>query len=687
MAMNAANSDLNVYLTVTTPLGKDAFEILGLVGDDHISSPFHYTVEMVSSDIDVDFNQILGKSITVNVDRGDGGLLYFNGIVGSLRQLINRDGRFVFTAELRPWFWLLTMVSDCRIFQNLSVPDIIEQIFGDLGFSDFRNGLTGTYNPREYCTQYRETSFDFISRLMEEEGIFYFFEHEDGKHTLVLADDADAHKECPGSGTAGFQKVNAPWADDAGIAEGTLQGRLTISEYKINDYNFETPSTALLVTAAGSGTQSNRSLYDYPGNYLKTDQGEKIAKTRIEAHELAAKSILGRGYCKGFAAGYKFTLEDYDRSDANGTYVLRSVHHVVTQQEYSNTFEAFPVSVPFRPPRITRKPLLPGYQTAVVVGKSGEEIWTDKYGRVKVQFPWDIRGEHDESSSCWIRVAQTWAGKGWGSMVIPRIGMEVLVCFLDGDPDRPLVIGAIYNSQQTVPYTLPDEQTKSTMKSNSSKGGGGFNEIRFEDKKDSEEIFVNAQKDMNVTVGNDQMEHVVHARQVFVQKDAPTLDGSITDGLTVVGNRTVTIKGADTEEKHVNEGKFTQTVTKEFSLTVDGDTLTITATNDIIIKGKSITIETTGGDFKVKSSADVMMEATSNLTDKAGQALTNKAGTDLKNEAGTSLTNKAGTTLENKASVSMTNDGGASLTNKASGTQTVDGGGMLVVKGGMVKIN
>jgi type VI secretion system secreted protein VgrG len=307
--------------------------------------------------------------------------------------------------------------------------------------------------------------------------------------------------------------------------------------------------------------------------------------------------------------------------------------------------------------------VIAGIQTALVVGKSGEEIWTDQYGRVVVQFHWDQRGQRNENSSCWIRVAQGWAGKQWGSVFIPRIDQEVLVSFLEGDPDRPIITGVVYNAQQTVPYTLPTEQTKSTIKSNSSKGGGGSNEIRFEDKKDAEELFIHAQKDMTTKVEHVLLEAVKSSRQAFVMAGEPTLDDQVQEALTVEGSRKVTIKGADKAETHTNEGTYTHTVTKTFDLTVNGDSLNITAAGAITIKGQSITLQTTGGDLQLTSAAN------------------------LSAEASRSLTNTAGTSLTNKASLSLTNDGGVSLTNKASSTQEVDGGALLTMKGAIVKIN
>jgi type VI secretion system secreted protein VgrG len=312
------------------------------------------------------------------------------------------------------------------------------------------------------------------------------------------------------------------------------------------------------------------------------------------------------------------------------------------QEEYSNSFDAFPATATYRPPLATPRPHISGSQTALVVGKSGEEIWTDQYGRIKVKFSWDQSTPKDETSSCWVRVSTPWAGKQWGSIQIPRIGQEVVVSFLEGNPDRPLITGSVYNASETVPYTLPDNQTRSTFKSNSSKGGNGFNEICFEDKAGSEEIFIQAQKDMNVVVLNDST--------ATITKD---------ETITVKGKRTMTVTG---DEAHTNQANFSSTITKDETVTVKGKR-TMTVTGNEAHTNQADFSSTVSGNFSLKVSGNLTIEASGSVSIKAGTTFTNKAGTD------------------------MTNDAGTTLTNKAAASQTVDGGGMLTVKGGMVKIN
>jgi type VI secretion system secreted protein VgrG len=667
-----------VYLYVKTPLdGADKkFFLEGLEGEERISGLFHYSLRLKTTDNAVDFSQMVGKSITVTIEQYGGGKRFINGVVTGFRQGENEENITTYYAEIRPWFYRLTLTADSRIFQNKTVPQIIEQVFGEFDFSAFTNSVTKTYTAREYCVQYQETAFDFISRLMEDEGIFYYFEHTEAAHTLVFADDGDAHASIPGLSTARFRKVVDGWREDDIIDECSFEQQVIPNKYAAEDFHFETPETDLLTSVVGKEQGSLR-VYEYPGGFTTTAVGDAVVKRRIEARELPQKTLKGKGYCRAFIAGYKFALEGHDRQDMNASYVLRRVSMGVDQERYTNTFEAFPADVPFRPPLTTRKPKIFGTQTAVVVGPKNEEIWPDKYGRVKVQFHWDQVGAKDEKSSCWVRVAQVWAGKSWGTLFIPRIGTEVIVSFLEGDPDRPIIIGTVYNATQTVPYTLPADKNKSTILTRSTKKGKAGNEIRFDDTKDSEELYFHAQKDMNIKVENDRTKSVLNDEKITIKKNRTATIEEANEKLTVKkGNRTVIVKkGKETHsvkgkrtltvtgnENHTNKAKFTHVVKGNYTLKVKGN-LTID------VKGK------------------VTIKSGSSFSTKAGTSITNKAGTALTNKSGTSLTNKAGTSLTNKASASLTNKAGASMTNKASASQTVDGGGMLTLKGGIVKVN
>ena len=510
--------DKQIYLYVTTPADEDGrkFDLMKIQGEEQISGLFRYTLMLRSEDGNVDFKKMVGQPITVTIEMYNGSKRYINGIVSRFMQGAFDGNITTYYAEIRPWLWQLTLTSNSKIFQNQSVLDIIKEVFSDSGFTDFEEKTIRSYPPREYCVQYQETAFTFVSRLMEDEGIFYFFKHEDGKHTLVIADDLDAHEPCPGLEYARMRYASLQdRTDDIFIIDCTLEQQMIPNKYATEDFNFETPHSDLLTTVDGKEKGKFR-IYEYPGNYGVTGDGEKISDKRIEMYELPQKILKGEGFCRAFIAGYKFDLEEHERQDMNISYVLKQLSVNADQDEYRNTFEAFPADVPFRPARTAAKPKIVGTQTAIVVGKSGEEIWTDQYGRVKVQFHWDQEGKKNENSSCWVRVTQTWAGKGWGTLFIPRIGAEVIVSFLEGDPDRPIITGTVYNASQTVPYNLPAEKTKSTMKTNSSLGGKGFNEIRFEDKKGKEEIYLQGEKDWNILIKNDKNQTVGHDESLSV---------------------------------------------------------------------------------------------------------------------------------------------------------------------------
>ncbi len=595
-------------------------------------------------------------------------------LVAEIHQLPADASADRYQLVLRPWLWWLTLASNNRVFQNLATSDIVTTIFSAHGFTDYQLKLSGSYEPREYCVQYGETDFAFVSRLLEEEGIFWFFTHEDGKHTLVLGDSNDAFPPIPNGPTVPYFGQGIGERELHGVRSGQVCLQAVAGVYSATDYEFTTPTTSLYSQA--EAVSGPRSRYEHPGGYTAKARGDALSKQRVDELRSQEKRFIGESDCRWLVPGHWFTLSGHDDATLNIDWLVTSVTHEASHEHYRNRFEAIPKATRYRPPRITPKPRM-HTQTAVVVGKSGEEIWTDQYGRIKIQFPWDRDGKNDETSSCWVRVVLPWSGKGFGMQFIPRIGQEVIVTFIDGDPDRPLVTGCVYNGDNTLPYALPDNQTQSGIKTNSSKGGGGFNELRFEDKKDAEEVFLQAQKDMKVNVLNDSTATIGHDETLTVQnaRTRTVKEGDETITLEK-GKRSVTIQtGSDTldvkdsrtvkvgaDQTHSTGGNYSHKVTGNYELTVDGN-LTIKVSGTLTLQS--------GGSLTIKSDAD--------LAAQAGTSITQKAGTSLTNQAGTSLDNKAGTTL--------TNDAGISLTNKASAEQTVDGGGMLTIKGGLVKVN
>ncbi|SHH10043.1 type VI secretion system Vgr family protein [Massilia sp. CF038] len=675
-------------VSLSTALGADQLQLSRMHGEEALSELFVYHLELHSADVAIDLQAMVGKAATVSVALADGALRTFNGVVTRFVQTGGSAGSATYRAELRPWLWWLTLDADARIYQRKTVPDIICALFAELGFSGFKNALSGTYAERDYCVQYNESAFDFVSRLMEEEGIFYCFEHEGASHTMVLLDDADHYRPCTGLAQARYQDTSSSRDRLDLVFRCEMEQSAVPGKYASGDFHFKTPAAALSASAEGAGGDTR--VYQYPGGYMDAGGGTALASLRMQALAQPSRALRGASTCRAFTAGGKFDLSGHFRDDLNSSYVLRRVAHELSAEDYSNSFEAFPLALPFRAPLRTPKARIVGTQTATVVGKSGEEIWTDEFGRVKVQFHWDQRGKRDEDSSCWIRVAHGSAGLGFGAFFLPRMGQEVLVSFLDGDPDRPIVTGGVYNATQTYPEPLPANQTRSGIRSQSSKGGGGSNELRFEDKKDAEELYLHAQKDMltlvendrscTVAKGNDTMLVEKGNRSCTVGEGNDTLVvskgnrsctvGEGNDTLVVSkGNRSCTVtegnevllveKGTrsvtvEADETHTSKANFTHTVTKNYELKVDGN-LTITVT----------------GSLSIKSDKDVAIEAATSMACKAG----------------TTINNSAGTAFENKAGTTMLNDAGVSLTNKGSASQTIDGGGALTIKGGIVKIN
>jgi type VI secretion system secreted protein VgrG len=537
---------------VYTPAGNDVLLLENLEGEEAISRPFEYRLDMLSTNPAVDAESLINKTVHVEIDQADGSKRYIHGMVSHFISRGPQQLLTAYSAVVRPWFWFLSLWQDCKIFQSKSVPDIVEKVFKDCGYSDFTLKLYKTYQPRDYCVQYRESCMDFVARLLEEEGIFYFFEHTAHKDTLILTDKGVGCTPCPGNSTGTMSPYASSAQPDDVITSIEQETHTATAKVTLQDYNFLTPNQNLQANAQGTGPGE---AYDYPGKYDSRGTGDDYAGVRLEELEAPVKIVRGEGNCRAFTAGYKFDLKNHGQRAMNTSYLLTRVRismatnsyrtNADVRDDYSNTFEAVPAAVTYRPARVTRKPVISGVQTAVVVGPSGEEIYSDQYGRVKVQFYWDRVGTKDQNSSCWLRVSQDWAGKTWGAVFIPRIGQEVIVDFLEGDPDRPLITGRVYNADQMPPYTLPDNQTQSGVKTRSSKGGAGanYNEFFFEDKKGSELIRMHAEKDLLTEVENDETRNVMHDRTVTITNNETQTVDKGNETLTLnMGNQSTTIK-------------------------------------------------------------------------------------------------------------------------------------------------
>jgi len=514
----------NRQIGIDTPLGANVLVLRNFTAAEHLGRLFQIDAELLSENFQISFPQIVGQNVTIRLETIQAAPRFFNGHVRVFRQL-GAVGRLAhYHAVIIPKLWFLTRSADCRIFQNKKVPDIVKEVLQERGITDIEDTLTASYPQWEYCVQYRETDFNFISRLMEQEGIHYYFKHAQGSHTLVLADGNSSHPPFPGYADMSFHQEGVGVVNLQGIKQWAMAQEVQAGSYVLNDYNFETPKTDLKAPSNidRQNVEANHELYDYPGEYDKFDDGKRYSRMRIEEVQSDFEIAEGSGDVRGVAAGFKAKINGLSRSDQIDDYLVVSTM-IYAESEgflsgggasdggaFSCSFTAVRAKTPFHPARLTPKPIIQGAQTAVVTGPKGEEIYTDKYGRIKVQFHWDRKGKKDENTTCFIRVAELWAGKRWGSIFTPRIGQEVVVNFLEGDPDQPLIIGSVYNAEQMQPYLGEglDEKHKhdpklSGIKSCSTKGGQGYNELRFDDNKGREEIFVHAEKDLDTRVRND----------------------------------------------------------------------------------------------------------------------------------------------------------------------------------------
>jgi type VI secretion system secreted protein VgrG len=650
----AEYKQLNRSLQVSTPLGDDLLLVTGFHGTEQISHLFSFELKLIAANsTTIDFSKLVGNDITLSVTTPEQGgatdWRYVSGICASFSQG-NRNEEFTsYYAEVVPKVWLLTRRVQSRIFQQKSVPDILKEVLK--GFDcDFQ--LRAQYEYREYCVQYRETDFDFASRLMEEEGIFYFFEHGKSDHKMIVADGSSVHPDVPGLKNARYDVVEGGGPTGDHIFEWRKTQALRAAKYSLWDHCFQQPTKNLeakesIMESVKAGTVNHQlkgpaneplEIYDFPGGYALRfdginpsggeqpdrlqkilDDNKRTVKLRMEAEALHSLTIQGSSGCRNFVAGHKFTLDRH--FDGDGDYVLVSVTHEASigsayrtgstggDMTYSNTFSCIPIRLPFRPERKTPRPFVQGVQNAVVTGPPGEEIFTDKYGRVKVQFYWDREGKKDANSSCWLRVGTHWAGKGWGSINIPRIGQEVIVAFVEGNPDEPVIVSSVYNRETMPANSLPDKKVICGLKSNTYKGTG-YNEVSLDDTDKEEKITIHAQHDMGTTIEHDET-HIIKSgdRTIKVQtgKHTETVKGdtkiTIESGKyehsVATGTADYNVKGALTEYCDT-----TQATTVKDKITIKSNTADIevnAATKIRLITGASSIEMTSDGIIKISA--------------------------------------------------------------------------------------
>jgi type VI secretion system secreted protein VgrG len=753
--MSITTQDHRVF-ELKTPLGKDVLLLQKMIGTEPMSQPFVLELDLLSEKGDIKADDILGQKVCVSLTLPQGQKRFFHGFVSEFSHG-GWQRYYHYRAIVRPWYWLLTRTADCRIFQELTVPQIFEHVVQQYGFTDYELRLTGNYQVREYCVQYRETDFNFLSRLLEQEGIYFFFEHAETKHTLVLIDDPGKHQTC-----SGYETV--PYYPPAGkdmlrerdhLQTWTCTSSVRSGSFATTDFDFEQPRKSLAGSAsiARQHQQSNYEVFDYPGllTPLESQQSDQVAKVRIQELQSPYMVASGHGNAAGLGTGVRFTLDKFPRKDLNIAYIVTRANYTITAntyetgqsqttQEFTVAIEAIDARTQFRPERRTSKALIHGTQTAIVVGPAGEEIYTDKYGRVKVQFHWDRYGKQDEQSSCWVRVSQPWAGKNWGAIHIPRIGQEVIVSFLEGDPDRPIITGRVYNGDSMPPYTLPGNATQSGIKTRSSKGGSdaNFNEIRFEDLKGSEQLYVHAEKNHDIvvekdethSVGNDRSKTITHDETTKVGHDRTETVGNneqISVGVNrseqVGANENIKIGANRTEAVGANE---TISIVSNRTKSVGGnETATVSmlrfhnvGINEMVNVGGAQEVNIGAAQTITVGAAQLITVGAAQVTSVGVNQSTNVAvhrsvtvggsqshhvvgerkakvdaadklhvGTSIQIEAGESVIIKTG-----KASIMMKSDGtiqinGQDITTKGSGTVHVKAAGDVEIKGKSVKHN
>ena len=604
-------------VTIHTPLGEQ-LHFRELRGQENISQLFSLDVEMLSESESIDPKALLGKNATIEIETQGGGRRFIDGIVTRFGMQGQDHRHYAYKARLSPWLWLATRKSDFRIFQNQTVPDIIEQVLGVYGHP-LQKKLTRAYRSWDYCVQYNESDCDFVSRLMEHEGIYYFFEHASGQHTLVLCDDIIAsHSVLPGGASIPFYPPEkAAAGDQENIHAWQLEQEIKSGRHYSDDYDFKKPRADLthLRRDPPGHAHDGHEIYEWPGGYTQLSDGEDYIRVRLKESLTGQSRVRGQSCHRALATGYTFSLYNYPRGDQNQQYLITGLSYHLKEnprvsavapgakgsaaedgsfQRYE--LQAQPTSLAYTPARTTPKPRTTGPQTAVVVGPAGEEIWTDEYGRIKVQFHWDRLGAMNENSSCWIRVATNWAGPGFGAISIPRIGHEVVVDFLNGDPDYPLVTGCVYNAANMPPWALPANATQSGIKTRSSKGGaagaglkngpGDANAIRFEDKAGAEQLWLHAQKDQLTEVENDEDKWVGNDRRKTIDRDETNV---------IHRDRTETV---DRNEKIDVHGWRTEVVDLDETLTVHQNrTRTVDLDESIrICKNRTKTVDANGRD-------------------------------------------------------------------------------------------
>jgi type VI secretion system secreted protein VgrG len=606
--------DRNRIAQVSCALGRNTLVLYRMRGREELGRLAQWDLELLADRSNLDIATMLGSDFSLSLDIPGGGAREYNGIVTAFELARPASTQpnlpALYRATVRPRLWLLTRASHCRFFHRMTVPAIIAKVLGDYRI-DFENKCSATYPEVEHCAQYRETDFDFVSRLAEREGIYYFIAHEGGKHRLILTDSSQVHGATPYCAELPFRPQPATPHEHAWVYAWSTGGEVATGIVEINDYDFEKPSQSAQQGLLARGLRSARfdpavyAMQEHAPGYTQPADAERLARAHVEAHQASNGFASARTTARAIWPGGLVRLAGHPLAAQNREHLVVSAEYAIHSDDYLSTldaharppvfdcaFRALPRDAGFRAARSTPRARVAGPQTAVVVGPEGEEIHTDRYGRIKVQFHWEQLEAQEVRESlqrCWVRVAQPWAGKGYGAFFLPRIGQEVLVQFIEGDPDRPLVIGSVYNAAQTTPCELPAKMARTTLKSRTTKGGNGFNEMRFDDTRGAEQLFFHAERDLETWVKHDALTRIGNERHVIVEQN---------DFARCGGDRSDAVQGA----QRVRIGG-------KYSLDVGGDTQHKSGAN--ISVGAGVNVDVKGG-------TNVTIEAGATLTLKAG---------------------------------------------------------------------
>jgi type VI secretion system secreted protein VgrG len=673
-------------ITVTSPLPATELLFKSMTATAGLSMMGETHFRLLSPNPNIKPEDLLGKTIVAHANLRDGER-HFHGYVTRFALDETRGRYYQYHAIVNTWLWFLTRTRDCRIFQELSVPDIVKKVFNDHSIANFEFKLFRSYRKWNYCVQYRESDYNFIARLLEHEGIYWYFEHTGNAHKLVLVDSQSAHDPVPGQESLPFAANAATVVPDSEyVTNWSFSREVKPGKTVLTSYDFERPSTSLAVNqeVGRSHDLADYEIFDFQGDYVQSADGSQFATDRLDEMQSRFQLLKGLTNGHGVATGHLLKLTNHPRDDQNAEYLITatSIHASVGSPEsggdagdYRCEFSAIPSSQQFRPPRRTPKPFVQGPQTAVVVGPGGEEIYTDKYGRVKVQFHWDREAKKKDlkdKSSCWVRVSHPWAGKNFGAIHIPRIGQEVVIGFLEGDPDQPLITGRVYNAEQMPPWDLPANATQSGILTRSSKGGAyaNANAIRFEDKKGSEQLWIHAEKNQDIEVENDETHWVGHDRTKTVDHDE-TVHVKHDRTETVDNNETITIGVDRTESVGSNEkidigANRTETVGTDETITIGANRTESVGSNETIDIGSNRT-ETVG--------ADETITIGSNRTESVGSNESISIGSNQTIDIGSNQTLSVGSKQSITVGSDQSTSVGAKQTNSISSDRSLTVGG------------